>query len=136
MGKHLLSAFFMYNRNKTESFQFKFLHRRIVTNNFLYKIRLKEVDSCSFCGDFTDTLIHLFWKCKYTQTFWKSASQWISQNLTPTKVFSSSPALCLGFIDSISNPLLHYFLLIARHHVYTCRLRNALPKLQVYRQLI
>ena len=67
---------------KLRVFQFKFLHRRVATNDFLHKIGLKEVDSCSFCNDSTETLMHLFWYCNYTQTFWKNAFQWISQNLT------------------------------------------------------
>ena len=42
-------------------FHFKFLHRRLATNDFLHKIGLKEVDSCSFCDDATETLVHLLW---------------------------------------------------------------------------
>jgi len=64
-------------------------------------------------------LVHLFWYCKYTQTFWKDTFQWISQNLTLTNVISFSPTLCLALSDSISNLLLHYFRLIARHYIYT-----------------
>ena len=33
---------------KLRVFQFMFLHRRIATNNFLFKIGLKQADSCSF----------------------------------------------------------------------------------------
>ena len=39
-----------------QSWQFMFLHRRIATNDFLFKIGLKQADSCSFCGEFTETL--------------------------------------------------------------------------------
>ena len=50
-----------------ERFQFKFLRRKIATNDFLYKIGIKQTDSCSFCEEQKETLIHLFWTCKYTQ---------------------------------------------------------------------
>ena len=127
--------FLCTTETKLRVFQFKFLHRRVATNDFLHKIGLKEVDSCSFCNDSTETLMHLFWYCNYAQTFWKNAFQWISQNLTLTNI-SFSPTLCLGLTDSTSNLVFQYFLLIARHYIYTCRIRKTLPTLQVYMQLI
>jgi len=63
--------FLCTRETKLRVFQYKFLHRRIATNAFLCKIGIKQVDSCSFCGESTETLVHLFWNCKYTQAFWK-----------------------------------------------------------------
>ena len=42
-------------------------------------------------------------------------------------------SLCFGLIDDVKDLLFHHLLLIARHYIYTCRLGNKLPKLQVYR---
>ena len=39
-------------------------------------------------------------------------------------------------MDFLKKILPYCLLLIARHYIYTCRLRKALPKLQVYIQLI
>ena len=36
---------------KLRVFQFKFIHRRIATNDFLHKIGKKESDSSTFCVD-------------------------------------------------------------------------------------
>ena len=58
--------------SKLRAFQFKFLHRKIATNDFLYKIGIKQIDSCSFCEEQKEALVHLFWTCKYTPNFWKS----------------------------------------------------------------
>ena len=79
-----------------------------------------------------------FWRCRSTQTFWNNVSQWISEelDLTNLNIIPFSPALCLGLIDNISNLLLHHFLLIARHYIYSCKLRNTIPMLQVYTQLV
>ena len=41
--------------------QFMFLHRWIATNDFLFKIGLKQAESCFYCGEFTETLASLFW---------------------------------------------------------------------------
>ena len=107
--------FLCTTETKLRVFQFKFLHRRVATNDFLLKIGKKETDSCSFCAGSPETLTHLFWHCRSTQTFWNNVSQWTSEelDLTNLNITPFSPALCLGLIDNISNLLLHHFLLLA-----------------------
>ena len=58
--------FWCSKETKLREFQFKLLHRRITTNDFLYKIGIKQSDSCTFCGEATENLVHLFWSCKYS----------------------------------------------------------------------
>ena len=128
--------FLCTRETKLRVFQFKLLHRRIATNDFLCKIGIKQVDSCSFCGETTETLVHLFWNCKHTQAFWKKLLEWLSQKIVNLKDSIFSPFLCLGLVENVSNVLLHHLLLIARHYIYTCKLKNSMPKLQVYIQLL
>ena len=92
---------------KLRIFQFKFLHRRIATNDLLLKIGKKETHPCSFCADSPETLTHLFWDCRLTQTFW-NVSQWISESLDPTNITPFSPALFLGLTDKFDNPVYSY----------------------------
>ena len=128
--------FLCTRETKLRIFQFKFLHRRIATNDFLCKIGIKQVDSCSFCEETTETLVHLFWNSKYTQAFWNKLLEWMSQNIVNLKDSAFSPFLCLGVVENVSNVLLHHLLLIVRHYIYTCKLKNSIPKLQVYLQLL
>ena len=97
-----------------ERFQFKFLRRKIATNDFLYKIGIKQTNSCSFCEEQNKTLVHLFWTCKYTQTFWKGMFEWISQNFKDLENVSPSWSPCFGLIDDVKDLLFHHPLLIAR----------------------
>ena len=60
---------------KLRTFHFKFLHRRIVTNDFLKKINLVQSDKCCFCEQETETIIHLFLHCYITQGFWNDVKQ-------------------------------------------------------------
>ena len=41
---------------KLREFQFKLLHRKIPTNTFLTKMRIKEKPQCSFCKEEPETL--------------------------------------------------------------------------------
>ena len=54
--------------------------RVFATNDFLYKMGIKQSDSCTFCGETTENLVHLLWSCKYSNAFWKDCYQWIMQN--------------------------------------------------------
>ena len=71
--------------------QFKFLHRRVATNDFLLNIGKKETDSCSFSAGSPETLTHLFWHCRSLQTFWNSVSLWTSENLHLTNLNITTP---------------------------------------------
>ena len=128
----------MYYGNEVKGTQFEFLHRRVAANDFLLTIGKKETASCSFCAGSPETLTHLFWHCRSTQTLWNNVSQRTSEllDLTNLNITPFSPALCLGIIDNISNLLLHHFLLIARHYIYSRKLRNTIPMVQVYTQLV
>ena len=94
-------SFLCTREAKLRAFQFKFLHRKIATNDFLHKIDIKQTDSCSFCEEPKETLAHLFWTCKYTYKFWKSMFEWI-------KDFKNVPpflSLCCGLMDDFKGLL-------------------------------
>ena len=57
---------------KLRNFQFKFFHRTIAANSFLYKITFSETNPCCFCQTAQETLLHLFWECPTTRGFWRS----------------------------------------------------------------
>ena len=117
-------------------FQFKFLQRRVATNDFLLKIGKKETDPCSSCAGSPETLTHFFGIVDQLRVFgimFRSGCE--NLDLTNLNIAPFSPALCLGSIENISNLLPHRFLLIARHYIYCCKLRNTFPLVQVYTQL-
>ena len=63
-------SFFLCTKiSKLIVFQFKLLHRRLVTNSFLTKINLKDNEQCTFCQNDMETLIHLFWTCNVSPLF-------------------------------------------------------------------
>ena len=128
--------FWCTKETKLREFQFKLLHRRIATNDFLYKIGIKQSDSCTFCGETTENLVHLFWSCKYSNAFWKDCYQWIMQNTSKVEKFNLSGALLFGLINDAKDLLLHHLLLIARHYIYTCKERDTRPNVQMYIQIV
>ena len=102
-------SFWSTKETKLREFQFKLLHRRIATNDFLYKIGIKQSDSCTFCGETTQNLVHLFWSCIYSNAFWKDCYQWIMQNTSKVEQFCLSEALLFGLINDAKDLLLHHY---------------------------
>ena len=61
-------------------FQFKLLHRRLATNDFLNKIGIRENDICTFSRTEKESLFHLFWSCSETSFFWQGFKKWLAEN--------------------------------------------------------
>ena len=49
---------------KRINFQYRILHRILPTNLFLTKTKTKQDPNCSFCHNYHENLIHLFWDCE------------------------------------------------------------------------
>ena len=92
--------FYCTRETKLQTFQFKLLHRRIATNNYLYKIGISLTDSCTFCEQTTETLIHLFWECEFVQEFWQDIQYWLIQHQVKPQDFSLNLPTCLGLVDN------------------------------------
>ena len=58
-------------------FQYKLIHRILITNSFLYKYGLKETELCTFCTETKESLVHIFWECNYVRNFWLSIGNFL-----------------------------------------------------------
>ena len=81
---------------KLVTFNFKFLHRRISTNNFLKKIGLVDSEKCTFCERETEKLAHLCWACPKTQYFLTSFKVWRQSCQVIAKETPLEPDTALG----------------------------------------
>ena len=63
------------------------------------KIGFKQSDLCTFCGEETENLTHLFLRCKYSKSFWEEFSQWLAQNTSNMEGFVPSEAILLGIVS-------------------------------------
>ena len=90
-------AFQCAKSTKLITFNFKFLHRRISTNNFLKKIGLVDSEKCTFCDKETEKLAHLFWTCPKTQVFCTNFKVWLqSCQVIIAKEMPLEPVIALG----------------------------------------
>ena len=113
-------------------FQFKLLHRRLATNDFLKKVGIKDNDLCSFCKTEKESLIHLFWSCRVVSTFWQNFKELlVSQNLA-LRTYNLSLNIALGLRPdkSKNKQKLNFNFLVARYYIWSCRTRNLSPEMK------
>ena len=116
---------------KLRTFHFKFLHRRIATNDFLKKINLVQSDKCCFCEQETETIIHLFLHCYMTQGFWNDVKQFLFQKgLGSDFVFTDLHLTGLSNVPT--HTAIDLVLLLARYHIHSCKLGGVWPCFSVF----
>jgi len=106
---------------KLRNFQFKFLHRRIGTNSFLFTIKISESNLCCFRQTAQETLLHLFWECPITESFWNNVQQcFLSVDLIPASQVLTL-CQCIRLKGEKSALLLSHCLLLGRFYIYSCK---------------
>lgn len=112
-------------------FQFKLLHRRLATNDFLNKIGIRENDICTFCRTEKESLFHLFWSCSGTSCFWRGFTKWLAENQIKLKSNIFTPDIIIGLrSDTLSNIKQYFYFLVARYYIWSCKTKEVLPKIE------
>ena len=112
---------------KYQSFQFKLLHRILVTNEDLHKWKLKDTALCNFCEEEIETTVHLFLECEVTKLFWKELEDWLYRN-NNIRVKIQPSEIILGNLN-IENNLFDLVYLVGKQYVYACRCTEGFPTL-------
>ena len=113
-------------------FNFKLLHRWLLTNCFFKKVGLRDDDKCSFCSKETENLIHLFWRCEKTKKFWGSLFKWMRSchlSLGEHNYLDINTALGLRPDRSKHKLQINFCCLIAKYHIWLCCSKEHRPNL-------
>ena len=109
-------------------------HRSVATNSSLFEIEILETALCYLCKTDKETLIHLFWECSVTKTFWARVHCFfVSIHLIPASHVLDIYE-CLGFRGEKDDILVSHCLLLARYYIYCCKFKNISPSIREYAQ--
>ena len=102
-------------------FQFKILHNVLFLNSRLFKLNYSDSPLCSLCGNYNETVIHIFSECDVTRALWSDVVNSIDGlNLGPL----SPQSAVLGFLnndDDDNQFISNFILLIFKYCVYKNR---------------
>ena len=111
---------------KLQWFQYRITNNIIATNSFLYKIKIKNEDLCTFCKSNVETICHLFCQCIYVKSFWKKVERLLTDNnrICVENNGLTDFVILLGFErDELANVII----LLAKFHIYRSRVQDGKP---------
>ena len=112
---------------RTRMFQYKLLNRIVYTNKLLHKIKLSDTSLCTFCGEYEESLEHLFLHCQFSKNFWMQIVSWLNEfNITIIELKDSE--IMLGYTNESPHwTFLNHILIIGKQVIYSSRLRKSKP---------
>ena len=107
------------NVNKYRSFQFRLLHRGLLTNVILYKWNIVESPMCTYCQKEPETILHLFTGCSIIKGMWLEIKYFMNENYA-VKMSSLEP-LSIIFNKVSANMLANFVCLLFKQYIYRQR---------------
>lgn len=115
---------------KLRVFQYKYLMRIYPTNEQLFKMKIVNSVTCTFCNSNTETLEHLFWRCPVVQNFWTQIVNFMNEkNMHMTLNFKK---VSFGSERINENIAENYILLTAKYFIAKCKYTEQSPDVNHY----
>ena len=114
--------------------QYRILHYIITTNRSVSKFIIGQDSNCSFCGAHSETIMHLFWTCKFVQRFWNDISFLINKKCAHAHNFKFTENLVLfGNCNIIyTDKICNLIILMAKFFIYRCKVQNKPLNIQIF----
>ena len=110
---------------KHRDFQFRLIHRVLVTNKSLKLWKIKESDRCTFCGLECETIKHILWDCMYVNRLWETLFNWITDKTNTTITFTVKDILLgITFEEMIA---FNCIFIITKQYIYATKCLEQKP---------
>ena len=114
-------------KTKLKEFQFKLIHRIVVTKRELFKYGIKTDDECCFCGE-NDSIDHTFIHCSFTKSFVQKVIRWFNATYN-LRISPTLEEILFGIISTDSNDKstinkFNYITLFMRYFIHSRKLNN------------
>ena len=124
------------NVPKYRSFQYRLLHRAVITNIHLKHWKMRQDDSCSFCGKHRETYKHLFCECEIIIPIWSKAKQIMFETTNLDQVQDSPDKVLLNTIHDKPAHILNFICLVFKQYIYSSRCRQIQPNCAEFVHLV
>ena len=119
---------------KLKEFQFKLIHRIVVTKKELHRYGIKTDDECLYCGE-KDSIDHTFLNCRFVKIFVNNVIEWFNaannSKFAPTieeKLFG----ITSGPYEKEILKKFNYTILFMKYYIYTSKMQNQAIHLSVF----
>lgn len=118
--------------NKVKEISFKLIHKFYPAKTYIKNRFKKDIDiNCSFCDEYPETVVHLFWCCPPVKFFWQKLCDFIHINIKKQSVLAWKNVL-FGLSESdIQNSnsvyLINLLILMSKYHIHCCKYSGKKP---------
>ena len=112
--------------NKLREFQFKFIHRIVITKKELFRYGINTNSDCIYCGE-PDSINHTIVDCEFTKTFTNKVIYWFNNQNVSNFQPDTKEMLFATFKHPTYKKLVRKFnctLLFMKFYVYESKLKN------------
>ena len=113
--------------NKLKEFQFKFIHRIIITKKELFRYGINTDSDCIYCGE-PDSINHTFVDCEFTKPFTNKVINWFNTQNVSNFQPHTKEMLFATFKHPTNMKLVrkcNYTLLFMKFYVHASKLKNS-----------
>ena len=115
-----INLYHVTNVTKYRSFQYRLLQRGLVTNVQLHKWKKRSDDLCTFCGQFSETTIHLLSQCSEVREIWTELNTYVKGRFNKEMELTDSNIICNCVVQP-KNHVINFICLIFKQYVYRQR---------------
>ena len=116
---------------KLRLFQYRIVHRYLVTNKMVCKWAKDVSSKCSLCGQEEETIVHLLVKCPESEKMWKALSKWLKYFCNIDFSPDVYTIVMNDYKDSFKD-MINCIILVTKYYIYVQRcLRNRLKFTEV-----
>ena len=117
------------------NFQYKFLHRIIPTNTFLFKCKLSDTNLCDFCHNSIENIDHLFWECTKIQTILSMLHTWL--NSIGIMFNLSKEILFFGELKiNLHSNMINFILILMKYYIFKTKYQKYTPSFEIFRKML
>ena len=123
------------NIPKYRSFQFRLLHKALITNRDLMRWGIVSSDACSFCGEHSEDYLHLFCLCPRLKPLLEAARV-MCINLDNLDVAPTPEMIILNHVSKKARSATNFIYLVLKQYIYRTRCLKSEPCVQEFKQII
>lgn len=129
----IVDQYLLTNFDQLRWFQYRIIHRLLVTNVKRNKYDRSVSDKCQFCQHAKETPMHLLVECRTTQKFWFAWQKWIKY-FFKIQVELDPFVIIFNQYSGQFRPLINTMILIAKQHIYASKCMNVPLRFNTFAQ--
>lgn len=123
-NKILTDVYLLTNFDHLRWFQYRLIHKLLLTNTRRNIFDSNILDRCSFCHQVKETVLHLMIQCPHVAKIWKAFAKWIKYVFDITFNIDCQ-TIIFNIFEGEEKMMINTMILIIKHYIYVAKCNNS-----------